>query len=168
MGKTGSRGRISPRVRSSAQKAPQTRGIVLCQRGELGEAAFVYRAMRLGFVVAKPYGHFQRYDFLVESGKNLWRVQVKTCANLKKGLYRVGVFRSGDGAPAAYTESEVDFVVVCILPEETWYVVPVREVVGRTTLLIRAGPKGFHRRDPYGHYREAWHLLREGDGITFG
>jgi hypothetical protein len=124
--------------------------------------------MRLGFVVAKPYGHFQRYDFLVESGKNLWRVQVKTCANLKKGLYRVGVFHSGDGAPTAYTESEVDFVVVCILPEETWYVVPVREVLGRTTLLIRAGPNGFHRRDPYGHYREAWHLLREGDGITFG
>ena len=74
MGKAGSRGRIRPRVRSSAQKAPETRGIVLCQRGELGEAAFVHKAMGLGFVVAKPFGHFQRYDFFVESGKNLWRV----------------------------------------------------------------------------------------------
>jgi hypothetical protein len=166
--KGGSRGRNPARVRSSARKGVQTRGIVLCQQGELGEAAFVHKAMSLGFAVAKPCGHFQRYDFIVEAGKKLWRVQVKTCSNLRRGLYRVGVFRSLDCAPAAYTESELDFVVVCIMPQMTWYVVPVREVVGRTALLIRAGAKGFNRRDPYGHYREAWHLLREGDGITFG
>jgi hypothetical protein len=30
------------------------------------------------------------------------------------------------------------------------------------------GPSEIHHRDPYAHYREAWHLLREPDGLTFG
>jgi hypothetical protein len=29
-------------------------------------------------------------------------------------------------------------------------------------------PKGYRRRDIYAHYREAWHLLREPDGLVFG
>jgi hypothetical protein len=27
---------------------------------------------------------------------------------------------------------------------------------------------GYPRMDPYAYYREAWHLLREPDGLTFG
>jgi hypothetical protein len=52
-----------------------------------------------------------------------------------------------------------------IIPEQTCYVVSVREVLGSTSLSFR--PKGFLRLDRYAHYREAWHLLREPDGITF-
>jgi hypothetical protein len=55
--------------------------------------------------------------------------------------------------------------VAYIIPEQTWYVVSVREVLGRTSLSFR--PKGFRRLDRHAHYREAWHLLREPDGITF-
>jgi hypothetical protein len=58
------------------------------------------------------------------------------------------------------------FRLAPILPEKTWCIVPVREVVERTALLIR--PKGYPRLDPYAHYREAWHLLRQPDGLTFG
>ena len=65
-----------------------------------------------------------------------------------------------------YSESETDFFAVYIIPEDTWYILPVREVVGRVRLLFR--PKGYHRRDIYAHYREAWHLLREPNGLTFG
>jgi hypothetical protein len=82
------------------------------------------------------------------------------------GLYQACVRRRTGTAKLAYTESELDFVVAYIIPEDTWYVVPVREMAGRMTLLCR--PKGFSRRDLYGYYREAWHLLREPDGITFG
>jgi PD-(D/E)XK endonuclease len=106
MGKAGSRGRIPPRVRSSAQKAPQTRGIVLCQRGDLGEAAFIHKAI-IGFVVAKPYGHNLPYDFIVEGGGGFLSVQVKACAYIFHGLYRVCTRRSKDCVVVAYTESEM-------------------------------------------------------------
>jgi len=44
--------------------------------------------------------------------------------------------------------------------------VPVREVLDRRMLLFR--PKKSWRPDIYAHYREAWHLLREPDGLVFG
>jgi hypothetical protein len=66
----------------------------------------------------------------------------------------------------SYTASEIDFVVALIMPEGTWYVVPVREVVARKSLQFR--PKEFPGLHHYAHYREAGHLLREPDGLTFG
>jgi len=126
----------------------------------------MHKATSLGFAMALPYGHIHRYDFIVESGTNLWRVQVKTTTYMRDGLYKVSVNRRFNQQQQAYTESEIDFVAVYILPEETWYVLPVRQVVGHKAIGFR--PKGFRRLDPYAHYREAWHLLREPDGLTFG
>jgi hypothetical protein len=164
--KGASRGGIPPRGRSSARKAAEALGVPALLRGDLGEVAFVHKAMSLGFVVAKPYGHIHRYDFVVEGRTNLWRVQVKTCSCLQKGLYHLAVRRTLNSTKIAYTESELDFVAAYVFPEETWYVLPVREVAGRTTLSLR--PKGYPGQDRYAHYREAWHLLREPDGLTFG
>ncbi len=82
------------------------------------------------------------------------------------GLYLVGVHHRANRRSRAYTASEIDFVAVCILPEQTRYILPVREVTEHRQLLFR--PKGYHRRDPYAHYREAWHFLRQPDGRVFG
>jgi hypothetical protein len=164
--KGGSRGRISPRKRSSAHKVAQAIGLEARHRGDLGEVAFVHKATSLGLVVAKPYGQLHRYDFIVDGGGGLLRVQVKACARMKYKLYQAFICRREDGVAVAYTKSEVDFVAVYIIPEDTWYILPVREVVGRRTVLFR--PKGCLRPDPYACYREAWHLLRQPDGLTFG
>jgi hypothetical protein len=108
----------------------------------------------------------QRYDFVVDSGRNLWRVQVKTTEHMLNGLYLVGIHHRANRRVHTYTESEIDFVAVYILREQTWYILPVREVTEHRSLLFR--PKGYARRDPYAHYREAWHLLRQPDGLVFG
>jgi hypothetical protein len=102
----------------------------------------------------------------VQGGQNIYRVQVKAAAHLRKGLYAVNVCRNQGKKLRPYTTAEVDFVAVYIIPERTWYIVPVREVVDRRMLMFR--PKGSDRRDLYGHYCEAWHLLREPDGLVFG
>ncbi len=39
---------------------------------------FMFKAAGLGFGVAKPCGDSERYDFILDSGKRLWRVQVKS------------------------------------------------------------------------------------------
>ena len=46
--------------------------------GEMAEAEFVARASRLGFMVAKPWGDSDRFDFVVEVGGRLRKVQVKS------------------------------------------------------------------------------------------
>jgi hypothetical protein len=159
-------GRIPASEESLARNAGPQRGSANSIQGELGEVAFMHKATSLGFPLALPYGHLHRYDFIVESGKNLWRVQVKTSGFMMRGLYRLCIYHHTNRVGHAYTESEIDFVAVYIIPEETWYILPVREVLGRQILLFR--PKGYPRVDPYADYREAWHLLREPDGLTFG
>ena len=126
----------------------------------------MHKATSLGFPLALPYGHLHRYDFVVEGGKNLWRVQVKTSRFMMRGLYRLCIYHTTKRVGQAYTESEIDFVAVYIIPEKTWYILPVREVSGRRTLFFR--PTGHPGLDPYACYREAWHLVREPDGLTFG
>jgi hypothetical protein len=124
----------------------------------------MHKATSLGFPLALPYGHLHRYDFIMDGGRNLWRVQVKTSSFRVRGFYRLCVYNYN--SRAGYTESEIDFVAVYIIPEDTWYILPVREILERRTLFFR--PNGYTGSDAYAHYREAWHLLREPDGLTFG
>jgi hypothetical protein len=134
--------------------------------GDLGEVAFLHKATELGFMVAQPYGNIYPFDFIVQGGQNLLRIQVKAVARMRWGLYAVNICRNQGKTVRPYNKSEVDFVAVYIIPEDTWYILPVCEVVGRLCFLFR--PKGYCRPDIYAHYREAWHLLREPAGLTFG
>jgi hypothetical protein len=80
-------------------------------------------------------------------------VQVKTSSFMRRGLYSLCIYNCNNRAGHAYTESEIDFVAVLIVPEATWYILPVREVLERQILLFR--PAGYPRRDPCAYYREA-------------
>ena len=57
--------------------------------GEVAESAFLHKAMDKGLVVAKPWGDSSRYDFVVDSGERLLRVQVKSTKCLCEGRYAV-------------------------------------------------------------------------------
>jgi len=83
---------------------------------------------------------------------------VKTTTVKNRGMYNVTICRHANRERRAYTESEIDFVAVYIVPEDTWYILPVREVVGHQCLRFR--PKGYGRGDIHERYREAWRLLR--------
>ncbi len=89
---------------------------------------------------------------------NLHRVQVKCSTQLLNGLYRVNAHRRTQGRAVLYLPSEIDFFAVYIIPEDTWYVIPIL-AIHATSLFFR------RRRDRrpglYDPYREAWHLLGE-------
>jgi PD-(D/E)XK endonuclease len=151
------------------RKPNRQRGLAARLHGDLGEVAFLHnlhKATELGFMVAQPYGAGYPFDFIVQGGPSLLRVQVKAAAHMRFGLYGVSIFRHLGPRRLADGQCDVDFVAVYIIPEKTWYILPVREVENRQTLMFR--PKGYRRRNPYAHYREAWHLLREADGLVFG
>lgn len=52
--------------------------------GEISEAIVAAHLIKLGRRVAIPFGNNQRYDLIVDDGKSLFRVQVKT-GKLKRG-----------------------------------------------------------------------------------
>jgi long-subunit fatty acid transport protein len=148
------RGRKPASEERSARKAQRRRGFLVRRYGDVGEVAFLHKAMGLGYMVAQPYGNIYPFDFIVQGGKKLWRVQVKSVAYMKNGSYYLTVRRSVGRKLAAYSKAEVDFIAVYIIPEDIWYILPVSEIKGRQFLLFRPqGPDGFARR------REGWRVF---------
>ena len=95
------------------------------KRGELIELAFIFKAASLGFSVARPYGDSNRYDLIVDSGKRLLRIQVKSTIRVYRGGYSVHATGSPKREFPAYTAEEIDFLVAYIIPLDIWYIVPV-------------------------------------------
>jgi len=46
------------------------------RRGEFSEAAFLAKAVNLGFKIVQPWGNSERYDLILGSGSRFWRVQI--------------------------------------------------------------------------------------------
>jgi len=150
-------------------QTPHDRELTTKRRGELAELAFMLWATTLGFAVSKPYGDSERYDFITDSHEpgrmpKLFRVQVKCSTTLLNGQYHINAHRRVNGRAIPYKLTEIDFIAAYILPEDTWYLIPLADILNLTSLLFRSQKD----RTPglYDPYREAWHLLREPDGLT--
>jgi hypothetical protein len=74
------------------------------------------------------------------------------------GLYRVNAHRRVHGRAVPYTAAEIDFFAAYIIPEDSWFIIPIQVVGGRSSLLFRR--KRDRKPGRYDQYREAWHLLR--------
>jgi len=127
------------------------------QRGELAEMMFMVKAAQKGFASAKPYGDSRRYDFIVDTGRRLWRVQVKSSSALQYGSYMVNLQRNTNGEVVFYEAWEIDFVVAYVFPCEAWFVIPVESIYGRKTAKLCL--HGNARSGTLGKYWEAWGLM---------
>ena len=54
------------------------------QKGNLTELQCITACYQLGYIVSIPYGENSRYDFILDIGNKLLRVQVKTSSNKKE------------------------------------------------------------------------------------
>jgi hypothetical protein len=127
--------------------------------GELSELAFVYKAASVGFGVAKPYGDSERYDFILDSGERLWRVQVKSAyRGSEEGGY--SFHAHGNAHDEVYSAEEIDVLVAYVVPEDAWYVVPVE--VFQTIKSMKLFPASRRRRSRFEKYREAWGWMKPG------
>jgi len=127
-----------------------------CKRmGEAVEAAFLAKVCKLRIPVCKPWGDSERYDFVVDWGKGFWRVQVKGSSYCERSRER-SRYQAGAGSNGkTFTKKDMDFVVVHIVPEELWYVVPIEIAEGLAALWFN--PRSTWAR--FEKYREAWCLL---------
>jgi hypothetical protein len=132
-------------------------GLSSKQRGELAEMMFMVKATQKGFATAKPYGDSRRYDFIVDVGNRLWRVQVKSSSAQDCGAYQVNLQRNANGEVIPYDPSEIDFVVAYVMPLDAWFVIPVEAIYGRKTAKLCL--HGNRRSGKLGKYWEAWGLM---------
>jgi hypothetical protein len=129
--------------------------------GDIGEIAFMLRARQNGLNVLSPYSAVTPYDFVIDNGKNLLKVQIKlTDSNIKKGkrvhhdAFRVCCGR-GTGIKTGYTKNEVDFFVFYIIRHNLFYIIPQDQV---KTISINLYPSKLDHK--FNKYLENWDLLK--------
>jgi len=111
--------------------------------GELSEAAFLLKAESLGFHVAKPWGDSERYDFILDAGPRLWRVQLKCTEALRARGYDIQPIYAVYGqGKVVYSADEIDVLVAHIIPKDAWYVLPVEEPALLSRYRLPARPLG--------------------------
>jgi hypothetical protein len=96
------------------------------RRGKIVEIAFLHTVANMGFAVTKLYGDSEPYDFIVDSGNRLWRVQVKSCLYRNGLTYWMGARHPSPTVPAQgpYTAEQIDILAVDIVPADAWCVIP--------------------------------------------
>jgi len=130
------------------------------ERGEWVEARFMADAMRHGYKVLKPWGDSQPYDVALAFGNRIVRVQVKSTSN-RYGTGYLCQFKPNYFSQP-YSIDQVDFFAACVIPQDTWYLVPAPVVLGEVNkqaiMLFPMEPEK-RGRYLYESYREAWALL---------
>jgi hypothetical protein len=121
-------------------------------RGEWAELKFMTKATEQGLRVSKPWGEVSRYDFLVECGGRVTRVQVKSTMFKDRGGYSCSV----RGSSGPYVGDAFDFLAAYLIPLDVWYIIPAEEIRGQGSIALYPELK----RAKYEIYREAWELLQ--------
>jgi len=126
--------------------------------GERSEAAFLHKASQLGFGVAKPWGDSERYDFILDNGRRLLRVQIKATDSLRAQAYETRATYTVGKGRAVYGPKDIDFLVAHIATLNVWYVLPVRACM--PSPMLRFYPHRKAKKMRLEKYREAWHLMK--------
>jgi hypothetical protein len=108
--------------------------------GDLSELEVAIALARVGFIVSKPLGDSHRYDLIIDDGRTLSRVQVKT-GKLTSGAIRVSCCSSHThrgGAPRSYS-GEIEYIGVFCPQTGEVYLVPESDVVD-SYMHLRVAP----------------------------
>lgn len=126
--------------------------------GEITEVSFCLKVLSLGHKIALPYGDSSKYDVIVDTGRNLYRVQIKSTRILEKSYchsrYRITV---GHGRTnKKYSDKECDLVAMHVYPLDIWYIMPINDV---SSTSIGLYPHIDNSRGKYETYREQWGIF---------
>jgi len=106
--------------------------------GNLSEAKILAALVEAGYVVAKPFGEGHKYDYIIDDGVSLLRLQCKT-GRLKNGCVAFNAYSvagNSNGKRQGYRGSADLFGVYCPDNQQV-YLVPVAEVgIGGTLLRV--------------------------------
>jgi hypothetical protein len=113
------------------------------QKGAAAEAEIAAALIRLDLVVLRPLADGGRYDLVVDTGRELIRVQCKwasrrgdvltvhsiTCRHTPRGYLRT-----------TYSAQEIDAIATYSPDTDRCYLIPIAEVEGRSAISFRIAP----------------------------
>jgi hypothetical protein len=123
------------------------------RRGEWAELVFAMRAVERGLRLGRPWGESSGYDFTVDQGERMVRVQVKSTI-FREG--KEGYSCTLKDSKGPYKKGSFEFVAAYVIPEDVWFILPEKKIRGMWSV-------GLHPKletAKYRAYQEAWGLLR--------
>lgn len=109
------------------------------ERGNLSEARILAAFVAAGYFVSVPFGSGHKYDFVVDDGTSLYRVQCKTGRVKHGSLLFCAYSKSGNGSVRVSYRGLADLFAVLNPEDNKVYLVPVNEV-GVTDVSLRLAP----------------------------
>ena len=92
-----------------------------------------------GYIVSIPYGNNSRYDMIVDTNKDCYRIQVKHASLNDNGSYTVNtsntVSTTTGNLRKYYNKEDVDFIVTVI--EDQMVVIPVEMIEHSQSKIFR-------------------------------
>lgn len=96
--------------------------------------------IKRGYIVSVPYGDCARYDFVVDNGSQLFKIQVKTVSKKSNtNTYTINNYSIGYGKTRSrkkYEKHEIDFVCVFLISANKCLSIPIQHF-DNLTLNIR-------------------------------
>lgn len=103
------------------------------QRGDIGETAFLLAATIRNLLVSKPFGNAEGYDFVVDNGVRLIKVQVKAARWIKSKKYDVLQFGlNSKSRGVLVTRRKFDVLVCYDIDKKDFYIMPANKVKRQT------------------------------------
>lgn len=123
------------------------------QQGDTAELKFMLLNQEKGHIVSKPFGDNAKYDLIVDDGIELQRIQVKSTyrKETSNGMNCYNcVVCSGSDSKQQYSKKTIDYVAIYVIPENTWYKIPIEAITGKTVKLY---PHRDSQRNTYESYK---------------
>lgn len=109
------------------------------ERSNLTEAKIMAALVEAGYLVSLPFGEGHKYDFVIDDGQRLQRVQCKTGRAKGGSLMFNGYSFSGNGKVRHGYRGLADLFAILNPQTSQVYLVPVEEV-GCTDVCLRLEP----------------------------
>ena len=108
------------------------------EKGSAIEMKCMASFIEKGFIVSVPYGNSSRYDFLVDTGRRIYRIQCKSATEEKSGNWSIKTRsiqqRKSKVIEHFYTSKEIDFF--CTYINGNVYLVGVEECCGKSSITL--------------------------------
>ena len=115
-------------------------------RGEMAELLFAAECCKHGLIIAFPHSDSVSYDFVVDNGKNLLRVQVKSSSTTNKQGLSQFVMHIND-----YKSHKIHLYALYCYINKSFYIVPADKIK----------TESFYTSKRNEVYKNAWHLFKK-------
>jgi hypothetical protein len=112
-------------------------------KGDIAEAVFTAECLKRGWVVSKPFGDNCRYDAILDRGKGLERIQVKSSTfSEKRGVIEAATRRIYNNQTKgqicnSYSKDEIDAFVIYSPELNKLFYLPIEEQENKKYVNLR-------------------------------